>query len=119
MPFRPVTHSQSGVSASSLGFDTGGIRSPPLQLCEKGQRESAGRMSPDRGRKARTTKKLPGVPIYLGQIMYFTTPTFGSFKLFDELGGGAGFTGRIIDPNVPATFSYFVENFPIDSQFIL
>ena len=119
MPFRPITHSQSGVSASSLGFDPGGIRSPPLQLCEKGQRKSAGRMSPDRGRKARTTKQLPGIPTYLGQIMYFTTTTFGSIKLFDELSRRAGFTGRVIDPNVPATFSYIVENFPIDSQFIL
>jgi hypothetical protein len=76
-------------------------------------------MTPDRGRKSRTTKELPGVPAYLGEGSYFIVATFGSIKLFDELRRRSLDTSSIADTNVTSILGNLVKNLPIDFDFLL
>ena len=78
-----------------------------------------GRMTPDRGRKSRSTEKLPGVPAYLGESSYFIIATFGSIKLFDELRSRSLDASRIADTNVASIFGNLVKHLPIDVDFLL
>ena len=76
-------------------------------------------MSPDRGRKSRAAKKLPGVPADLGQSRYFVIAALSSIKLFDELRRGSLDTSSIADTNVTSILGNLVKNLPIDFDFLL